>query len=142
LKQEVEEASLCDKATSGRPVTATAESQQEHVEDMIGIEVGEDHVKRLCAILNRIKGTLILFVSFKYLPSFILYLVVGKTLQLHLCNVSCPGNLLYGDRWLTILGDKNIPPIMWIKPQIFFTADIPVSSSISRCEHTESSGLQ
>jgi len=46
LKQEVEEASLCDKAMSGRPVTATAESQQERVEDMIGIEVGEDYVEK------------------------------------------------------------------------------------------------
>jgi len=42
----VEEASLCDKARSGRPVTATAESQQECVEDMIGIEVGEDYVEK------------------------------------------------------------------------------------------------
>jgi len=40
------------------------------------------------------------FVSLKYLPSFILYLAVCKTLQLHLCTVSCPGNLLYGVSWL------------------------------------------
>jgi ppGpp synthetase/RelA/SpoT-type nucleotidyltranferase len=42
----VEEASLCDKARSWKPLTATAKSQQEHVEDMIGIEVGEDYVEK------------------------------------------------------------------------------------------------
>jgi len=46
LKQEVEKASLCDKATSGRPVTTTGKSQQEHAENMIGIEVGEDYVEK------------------------------------------------------------------------------------------------
>jgi hypothetical protein len=41
----VEETRLCDKARSERPVTATAESQQERVEDMIGTEVGEDYME-------------------------------------------------------------------------------------------------
>jgi len=46
FEQEVEEASLCDKARSGRQLTATAEFQQEHIEDMIGIEVEDDYVEK------------------------------------------------------------------------------------------------
>jgi hypothetical protein len=46
FEQEVVEASLYDKARSGRPLTATTEFQQEHVEDMIGIEVGEGYVEK------------------------------------------------------------------------------------------------
>jgi len=36
---------LCDKARLGRPVTATGRSHQEHVEEMIGIEVGGDSME-------------------------------------------------------------------------------------------------
>ena len=46
FEQEVEEASLCDKARSGRPLTATAQSLHEDVEDLIGIEVGGDYVEK------------------------------------------------------------------------------------------------
>ena len=45
FKQEVWEEDLCDKASLGRPVTATDESHQEYVEEMISIGVGGDYVE-------------------------------------------------------------------------------------------------
>ena len=41
-QEEMGEVSWCNQARSGRPVTATDDSHQECVEEMISIEVGAD----------------------------------------------------------------------------------------------------
>jgi hypothetical protein len=46
LKQEVGEATVCDKATSVRRVTVTDVSHEERAEEMIGIEPRGDYVER------------------------------------------------------------------------------------------------
>jgi len=70
-QEDAREESLCDKARWGRPVTATDESHQERIEEMICIEIGGDYVEKwLCTVV--IKGEVRLFFLFHlniYLPS-------------------------------------------------------------------------